>query len=303
MSRLKTIILVIVILWIIAFIAAKLLGTFIPERIVTDGIAIIPIHGEISIEGSSITPFIAQGASSTRIVEDIKKANENSGIKAIILDINSPGGAVVASREIATAVKSSDKPIIALIREVGASGAYWIASASDKVVADELSITGSVGVIASYVEFAKFLERYDLKYQRLVAGELKDTASPFKELTPQERILFQKKLDLIHEVFLEDVTRNRNLAPEQVAEIRKGTFYLGREALDLNLVDSLGNKDTAINLAKELAGIKDGSVVEYKEKKSVFDLFRETFSSLFYYMGRGIGTELGLQQNLEILAE
>ena len=298
MKKIKTILITIVLLWLAAFLLSKSFSTFSGDKIVSEGIAIIEIHGPLSIQGSS--SIIQPVASSERILEDIDKAEKNSGIKAIILDINSGGGEPVASREIATAVKNSKKPVVAWIREVGASGAYWIASASDVIVADPLSVTGSVGVLASYIDFSDFLKKYDIQYQKLTGGEFKDTGSPFKDLTPGERNILQGKIDLVHEIFLDDVALNRNLTKEQLSEISSGIFYFGVEAKKLNLVDDLGGRDLAIEYAKRLSNVKNGNLVQYKQKKSVLDFLGSFSSQLFFAMGQGIGSELKLEEGLQI---
>ncbi len=298
MKKIKTILITIVVLWLIAFLLSKSITLFSENKIVSDGIAVIEIHGPITIQGSN--SFMQYSTSSTRIIEDIKKAEKNSGIKAIILDINSGGGGPVASREISQAVKKAKKPTIAWIREVGASGAYWVASSTDVIIADPLSITGSIGVFGSYLDFSGFLEKYDIKYEKLTAGKYKDTGTPFRELTTQEKNLLQQKLNLIQEIFIKEIADNRNLTQAQVNEIRTAFFYLGKEALQLNLIDYLGGKDLAVQKAKELAGMEDGNIVEYKEKKSILDLLERFSSEVFYAMGKGIGSEIKLESDMEI---
>ena len=298
MGKLKTIIWTIVLLWLVAFLLSKSFLIFSETKMVSEGIAIIEIHSPISVDSSN--SLIQSSLSSTQVVSDIEKAEKNSGIKAIILDINSGGGGPVASREIVEAVKKTKKPTIALIREVGASGAYWIASAADYVIADPLSITGSIGVLGSYLDLSGLLKKYDIKYESLTAGKYKDTGTPYRELTIEERALLQQKLDLIQEVFIQDVAKNRKLNKEQVNEIRKAFFYLGIEAKKLNLVDELGGRDLAIEKAKELGKIKDGNLVEYKEKKSLLDLLERFSSKVFYAMGQGIGSELAVKEELNI---
>jgi protease-4 len=146
------------------------------------------------------------------------------------------------------------------------------------------------------------MEQYGVKYERLVAGNLKDAGSPFRELTNEERILMEAKLNLIQDFFVRDVQESRGLNANQVTEIRKGFFYLGVEAKDLGLVDVLGNRDTAILKARELGNITDGSIVEYKTKKSLLDLLERFSSKIFFNMGRGIGQELKLEEEFKILA-
>ncbi|AJF62323.1 MAG: Signal peptide peptidase SppA, 36K type [archaeon GW2011_AR20] len=272
------------------------------EKVQEDEILIIPINGIISNSGGG-NIFESVTVTSDKINSLIKKAEENKNIKAVIFEINSPGGTVLASKEIADAVKKLDKPKVALIRDVGASGAYWIASSADKIVADELSITGSIGVISSYLEFSELMGEYGIKYERLVSGEYKDAGSPYRELTSAERSLIQSKIDKIDQIFLSQVKESRNLT--NTARIKTGEFFLGIEAKELGLVDYLGDKETAIEVAKELSNTKEAKLVEFKERKSIFDVLSKINAESFYYLGRGIGASLYFENkdnNLKINA-
>ena len=300
MKKWQYVIGVLILIFLISFIISKLLPNF--EKAQEDEILIIPIEGIIS-NGNANLLFESDEVTSDKIISSIKKAEDNENIKAVIFEINSPGGTVLASKEIADAVKKLDKPNVAWIRDVGASGAYWIASSADKIVADELSITGSIGVISSYLEFSGLLEKYGIEYQRLVAGKYKDAGSPYKDLTNEEKEIIQKKLDKIDEIFLNEVKTNRRL--QDTKKIETGEFFLGLEAKELNLVDYLGGKEKAIEIAKNLSSIKEAKLVEVKEKKSILDILNKLTVSSFYYLGKGIGSELyfnGKNNNLQIKA-
>ncbi|MAG45484.1 MAG: signal peptide peptidase SppA [Nanoarchaeota archaeon] len=303
MKKFKTIIMTVVLLWLGAYALSFIIGDRVGGEIVSEGIAIVPIHGAIVINDVQ-NIFGVNAIGSDTILENLKKARTNKGVKVVILEINSGGGAVVASKEVADYVKKlkEEKPVIAWIREVGASGAYWIAASSDVIVADEMSITGSVGVISSYLDYSGLMEKYGVKYERLVAGEFKDTGNPFRELSSEERRMMEAKLRLIQDFFVKDVQKSRNLNINQVNEIKKGFFYLGVEAKDLGLVDVLGNKETAVSKAKELGNISDGSIVEYKAKKSILDLLERFGIQIFFSMGRGIGREIKVEEEFKILA-
>ncbi len=304
MKKIRIIFTTIILLWVAAYFIS--LGFENKRDVISDGIAIVPIKGAILPEDSNDI-LSGSGMGSDTIINNLKRAENNDGIKAVVLEINSPGGTVVASREVANYVKSlsEKKPIVAWIREVGASGAYWIASSSDVIIADEMSITGSVGVISSYLEFSGLLERYGVEYERLVAGDLKDVGSPFRDLNDNERNLMNIKLKKIQDIFIKDVAENRKLDNAQINEIRHGFFYLGVEAKELGLIDEFGGREKAIAKAKELAGIKDGKVVEYKSEKSLLDLIEGFTNKAFFSMGRGIGMSLfknEIENKFEILA-
>ncbi|MDD9952823.1 MAG: signal peptide peptidase SppA [Candidatus Woesearchaeota archaeon] len=212
------------------------------NEIETGNVAVVQIIGPIM----STDPggFVAV-ATSTNIVEQLEKARDDDSIIGVILEINSPGGSAVASDEIAQAVKGLNKTSVAWIREVGASGGYWIASATDHVVANRMSVTGSIGVISSYLSFEEFLDDWNVTHNRLVAGDNKDVGSPFQRLQRSERAFLEEKLDRVHEFFIAEIAENRNLSVEDVPS--DGSFFLGIEAYNLGLVDELGGKEEAEN--------------------------------------------------------
>ncbi|MAG52968.1 MAG: signal peptide peptidase SppA [Nanoarchaeota archaeon] len=303
MGKIKTIITVIIALYLISFVASKLLtSSSLKDELITNGIAIVKVNGPIVINVG--TNILGQGPSSSdTILENLKKAEENKGVKAIILEINSPGGTVIASKEIADKVKNIEKPTVAFIREVGASGAYWVASAADLIVADELSITGSIGVISSYLQFSGLLDDYNVTYERLVTGEFKDTGTPYKALTDRERNLLQTKLDLIELKFVADVASNRNMPLSEVQKLADGSFYLGIEAKQNGLIDLNGNRDLAIEKAKELANLTNGNVIEYVKKPSLLNIFEKLTAESFYSIGQGLGESLKTKEEFAILAK
>src|SRR3989338_9701266 len=212
---------VIILLAVLGFIAVGIISLFAGVGVESLGgnVALIPIEGEITGSRDSGLLFGSAVAASPDIIEMIEKADKNPSIKAIIFEINSPGGSAVASQEIADAVAKTNKTKVAWIREVGASGAYWIASSSDYVVANRASITGSIGVIASYLEFGGFLERYNITYRRLVAGKYKDIGSPLKEMTQEEQAYLQASLDEMKDYFVSEVAKNRNMSKKEVDKV------------------------------------------------------------------------------------
>lgn len=173
------------------------------------------------------------------LLEDIKK---NPKIKAVLFEINSPGGSPVASEEIARAITELKLPTVAWIRETGASGAYWAAMACSWIVAHPLSITGSIGVLANSFGFEDLLQTLKLKYRRQVAGNMKDIGSPFREPTPEEQAYLQGVLNQIHKVFIDAFAKARKMTPEKAGALATGIFYTGLDAKEKNLVDDLGGK-------------------------------------------------------------
>lgn len=253
-------------------------------------VAVIKLHGTIMPDRQAGL-FSLNVASSSDIVNFIEAADNDPKIKAILLEINSGGGAPVASEEIVKALKKSEKYKVAMIRELGASGAYWVASAADDIVASPMSITGSVGVLASYLEFSGFLKDYNITYQRLVGGKYKDIGSPFKKLAPIEEMMLQETIDELHDYFLNDVVENRGLTKEAIEEVGTGLFFTGLKAKKLGLVDVLGGKDEVIDLIENKIG-EEARFVEYKKKAGFSDILSQMISGQSFWLGQGIGDAL-----------
>jgi len=283
-----TTLLILIGLFILSSIFATIttVGSVFEEEEGEGNVALISVKGVIT--GDESGGLIDQTTTaSSSIVKLIKEAEEDPGIKAIVLEINSPGGSPVASDEIATAIKNTDKPTVAWIREIGTSGAYWIATATDHIIAHKLSLTGSIGVRASYLEFSGFLKRYNVTYQRLVAGKYKDTGSPFKQLTPEEETLLQAKINKIHEAFIKEVAQNRNLPEDTVRELANGMFYLGEEALTYGLIDEVGGREEVTEYLEKTLNTSI-TYKEFKEKKSLAELLAGIVSNHGYAVGQGI---------------
>jgi protease-4 len=251
--------------------AAYMLGSIFSGS--TGNVAVIKIEGEIVSGESDI--FLTGAAASDTIINQIADAKNNPEVEAVIFDINSPGGGIVATKEILTAVKSINKTKVCLLRETAASGAYWIASACDRIIANEFTITGSIGVTGGYLEFSKLMEKYGISYVRLVSGEKKDMGTPYREPTAEELAQLNAVIKEIHESFVADVAQNRNLPVKKVADIADGSIFTGKQAIELGLVDMLGGKQEAVNSAAELANLSETKVFVYKEAPSFWEILSE----------------------------
>jgi protease-4 len=258
------------------------------EDIGNGNVAVIPVKGVIVTDGSS---FSSDLAASTEIVRLIKQADDNDAIDAIILDINSPGGLPVASDEIGNAIKSVNKTTVALIRDIGASGGYWVASGCDVIIANRMSMVGSIGVIGSYLDFGEFLDDKNVTYNRLVAGRYKDMGTPWKELTREEEALFQEQLDALHNIFILEVSDNRNMSVDEVTRLAEGQIFIGKEAKALGLVDILGGEDEAKNHLEKLLG-KDVNFRRYQKTPGLLDILAGVMNEHAYHMGTGLGDSL-----------
>jgi protease-4 len=234
-------------------------------------IAIINIRGVISSSPDLLTEtFTLQEAFSL-----FKRVEDDQSIKGVLLIIDSPGGSVVASREIAYALREIKKPKVCWLGDIATSGAYWIASSCDRIVADPLTITGSIGVSASYLEFSKLFEKYGVTYEQITSGERKDMGSPFRNLTEEEREKLQYMTNEIFTYFLNDIKERRNLIKWQIDKISSGDIFLGKDAVSLGLVDSLGTLSDAKEIVKKLVGLNNIEFIEIEKKGiSLFDLLR-----------------------------
>ncbi|MFP4524124.1 MAG: signal peptide peptidase SppA [Candidatus Woesearchaeota archaeon] len=272
-------------LYLLSVVFSMMVGT--DGNVFEGNVAVVSVHGLITPGDEAF----GQSVSVNDWLELLDEAAEDPQVQAVVLDINSPGGAPVASAELAQAVRSLDKPTVAWIRDLGASGAYWAASAADHVVAHELSMTGSIGVLGSYLEFSQFLDDYNVSYQRLVAGEYKDAGSPLKELEPKERTMLENQLDKMHGIFIEAVAENRNLSVDAVRRVADGRLLLGGEALEAGLVDELGGED---EVRAYLEGRLNASVAmdELRKERSLVDVLRGVVSDHGYAVGEGLSNGL-----------
>jgi protease-4 len=190
-------------------------------------------------------------------------------VKAIILRIDSPGGGVGPSQEIYREVLKAKqkKKMVTSMGAVAASGGYYVACASDLIVANPGTITGSIGVIMQFSNFEELLKKVGIKGVVLKSGEHKDIGSPFREMTPEEKKIMQETLDNVHQQFIRAVADGRNLDQAKVLPIADGRIMTGEQAKQLGLVDKMGNLDDAIEEAAKLVGIEGRPHVLYPKKK------------------------------------
>jgi protease-4 len=217
-------------------------------------------------------------ASST--IEELKDYSKDASVKAIVLRINSPGGAVAPSQEIYKEILKvkKKKKVIASMGAVAASGGYYIAAPADRIVANAGTLTGSIGVIMELPNVSGLMEKIGIQTQVIKSGRHKDLASVFKSLTPQEREILQEVLDDVHYQFIEAVSTARGMKFEEIKKLADGRIFTGKKALELGLVDELGNMEDAIMIAGKLSGIEgEPDVVTKKEKFSIFDMLKGQF--------------------------
>jgi len=224
----------------------------------------------VDLEGVIISP--------KDLVEQLRKYGDDSSIKAIIIHVNSPGGGAAASEEIYREVLRirdvKKKRIVASIETVGASGAYYVSSATNKIFADDASIVGSIGVIAQWYNYEELMKWAKLKAIVLKAGEFKDTASPVREMTPAERAYMQGLIDNMHEQFIDSVARGRRMKVDEIKPLADGKVWTGEQAMPLKLIDQIGDFRAAVEDTAKSVGIKGEPTIvrPEKDRKSMLDL-------------------------------
>lgn len=236
--------------------AGSIVGT--GGRAVTgDAIALIRIDGVIAGTGSSaVTP--------EDVLDQLDQADRDNRVKAILLRIDSPGGTVAASEEIASEVARARKPVIASIGDIGASGAYMVASQCDAIVASPGSSVGSIGVILEVANLRELLDKLGVEFAVITAGEYKDIGSPYRSLTTTETKLLQEQVDIYYGQFIDLVAEGRKMPTAKVRELATGFAWAGTEAKRLGLVDELGNYNDAVAAAAKLGKISGRpQIVEY----------------------------------------
>ena len=211
-------------------------------------------------------------------VEQLRKFGDDSSIKAIVIHVNSPGGGAAASEEIYREVLRirdvKKKRIVASIETVGASGAYYVSSATNKIFADNASIVGSIGVIAEWYNYEELIKWAKLKAIVMKAGEFKDTGSPVREMTPAERAYLQTLIDNMHSQFIASVAAGRRMKVDDIRPLADGKVWTGEQAIPLKLVDQIGDFRAAVDDTAKSVGIKGEPTIvrPEKERKSVLDL-------------------------------
>jgi len=212
------------------------------------------------------------------MVEQLRKFGDDSSIKAIIIHVNSPGGGAAASEEIYQEVLRirdvKKKRIVASIETVGASGAYYVSSATNKIFANQASIVGSIGVIAEWYNYEELIKWAKLKAIVMKAGEFKDTGSPVREMTPAERAYMQGLIDNMHGQFIHSVALGRHMKDAEILSLADGKVWTGEQAIPLKLIDQIGDFRTAIEDTAKSVGIKGEPTLvrPEKDRKSVLDL-------------------------------
>lgn len=255
-------------------------GSF--DSISGDAIAVIHISGVIAGTGDTL----AGDVTPEYFLDQMDQAAEDDSVKAILLRVDSPGGTVAASEEISAYVKASKKPVVVSIGDIGASGAYMVSSQADEIIAMPGSAVGSIGVISEIPNVSKLLGKVGVEFQVITAGKNKDTGSPFRPLTKEERNLIQGEVDEAYDQFIDIVASGRKMERSKVESLATGWVWSGAKAKELGLIDTIGTYDDALEAAAKRGGIEgDYEIVTYEEE-----------------LGELFGSLLGIQESLQLLS-
>lgn len=242
-----------------------------------DSIAIIPIDGVITGTGDYYSGYITP----EYLRDQLDQAASDPSVRAVVLRVNCPGGTVAASQELTRYIEEFELPVVVSIGDVGASGAYMMASHADQIWAMPGSTVGSIGVIMEIPNLAGLAEKLGVEFQVITAGEHKDAGSIWRELSDEERALLQGEIDEVYGQFVDTVAEGREMDRAEVEKLATGWAWSGERAKELGLVDEIGTLDDALDAAAELAGIEgDYDTVTFD------DPFSSLFGGLFQLSSR-----------------
>jgi protease-4 len=263
--------------------------TSIACSIVENKVAVISLSGPIQAERTGLF-FGGNIISPQAVRSQLERANGDATVKAIVLQVESPGGSVAACQEILNSIERVKKPIVVSMGTLAASGGYYISAKADKIVALPGTLTGSIGVISELPNIKGLYEKLGIEVDVFKSGKHKDMYAGLRELTPEEQELLQEMTDQLYGQFVQVVAEGRGLTVGRVKELATGQLYTGEQAKALGLVDELGGLDTAIDLAADLAGVKGPKVEYYKPQVP---------SILSYLLGLGMNWP-GLQGTIQV---
>lgn len=197
--------------------------------------------------------------------EKLKSLDENDKVKGIILEINSPGGAVAPSQQLYIRIMKMHKPVYAVMETMAASGGYYTAAACDKIYAMESTITGSIGVIMEYTNFRGLMDKFGVQSVVIKSGKMKDVPSPTRELTEEEQKYLQGNINDFYEQFLRDILKRRKIDEKKLRELADGRIFSGRQAQKLGLIDNIGTREDAEEALKKQLDMPDIKIEEFYE--------------------------------------
>jgi protease-4 len=269
-------------------VAVRLAGRAVGSRFPEYDVAEVAVEGPITRDGGpGPLPTSPRGTPADDIVDQIETAADDDAVDALLVKLNTPGGAIVPSDDIRRAVVDFDGPTLAYATDTCASGGYWIASGCDEIWAREASIVGSIGVIGSRVNVSELADRLGVSYERFAAGKYKDAGVALKEIDDDERAYLQGIIDDFYDHFVERVADGRDLEEAAVRDT-EARVYVGTDANERGLVDGLGARDAVEDRLATLLGRDEVSVTEFEPRKSLSARLRGTAAAVAYALGAGV---------------
>jgi len=229
-------------------------------------VAVIPLSGPVQSEAGGFLFFTGSAITPQLVRSQLDKARADWSVKAVVLQIESPGGSVAACQEILTQIEKMEKPVVVSFGAIAASGGYYIAAKADKIVALPGTLTGSIGVISQVPNIKGLYDKLGINVEVFKGGKYKDMYAGLRDMVPEERELMQKMTDRFYDQFVRAVAEGRGLSEEKVRSLATGQLYDGEQAKELGLVDELGGLDTAIDLAGKIAGVEKPQVEYYRHE-------------------------------------
>jgi len=251
------------------------------SRFKGDGVALIEVQGVLTASSGG-TGMFDYGCSADMLVEQLHRARKDDRVKAVLLRIDSPGGTPAAAEEVyAEIMRTSDeKPVVVSIGDMGASAAYFIASATDFIMASPDSDVGSIGVIVQIANLEELNRKIGVDYTIITEGEYKDIGSPYRPVTPQEHAIIEDQMKVAYDNLIRGIAEGREMEEARVRELATGQTWPGVQALELGLIDGLGNYRDAVEKAGRLGGIKGDVYLIDMSGRSSFSLFSELVSAM-----------------------
>lgn len=263
-------------------------GSNLGRKVIQEGsntsqIAVLKVDGTIQDTGEE-SIWGSEGYNHQNFMKQLDDVKDDTNIKGVVLEVNSPGGGVVESKQIYEKIvliqKSRGIPVYVSMGSMAASGGYYISAPADKIFVDEETLTGSIGVIMQSVNYSKLAEKYGVEFETIKTGPYKDIMSGSREMTEGDRKILQSMVDDSYQRFLKVIADGRDMPMAEVKKVADGRVYNGTQAVDVGLADDFGYLTDTINALKQEKDLKGSKVFEYESSDSLSSLFSTKVNSL-----------------------
>ena len=276
--------------------SSELFVSVLEEGSKKERIALLTVDGTIQDTGSASTFFATEGYNHQFFLQQLEEAKVDDTVKAIVLQVNSPGGGVVESAQIYKDIielqEETEKPIYVSMGSMAASGGYYISAPADKIFVNKETMTGSIGVIMQSINYGKLAEKYGVEFVTIKSGPYKDIMSPTREMTEEERAMLQEMLNDSYEDFVDIIEQGRNMTEAEVKKVADGRILNGRQAIEAGLADEYGFLEDVVQAIKTDYNLENAEVFEYSYSQNIASLFAVKAQSF-----------LGLDMESKLIAE